>query len=100
MNFPSEKEKQSAFEKRSLSFPSIIDDLFNDISIRENLKRKFSADKFLPRAEIFHLKQGQTKPFHRTQPKIRHYDSFQFQDESLSSEKILSLFVKQKHTMV
>ena len=28
-------------EKRRLSYPSILDDLFNDISIRENLKRKY-----------------------------------------------------------
>jgi hypothetical protein len=81
---------------RSLSFPSIIDDLFNDISIRENLQRKFSADKLLPQSGIFHIKQGQTKPFYKTQPKSIHYDSLnsQSRQQILSSEKILSKFSK------
>jgi len=101
MIFDSPKEEKISFKNRSLSFPSIIDDLFNDISIRENLKRKFSADKILPQTGIFHIKQGQTKPFYITQPKSIQYDSFHSpnQEQNLSSEKILSKFSKRISTV-
>ena len=89
----SSKEKNVLNENRRLSFPSIIDDLFNDISIRENLKRKYSADKILPRSGIFHIKQGHTKSFHENQPKTLHYND---QQRNFQSEKILSLFSKGK----
>jgi hypothetical protein len=39
-------------KKRSLSFPLIIDDLFNDISIRENLKRKYSENEIFSKSKI------------------------------------------------
>ncbi|CAF0921657.1 unnamed protein product [Adineta steineri] len=96
------KEKSFIYKNRSLSYPSIIDDLFNDISIRENLKRKYSADKILPKSGIFHLKQGQIKPFYKIQPKSIPNDSFSSlnqQQHKLPSEKILSLFSKKTNSM-
>ncbi|CAM4836054.1 unnamed protein product [Rotaria magnacalcarata] len=97
-NINNMKEKSILIENRRLSFPSIIDDLFNDISIRENLKRKFSTDKILPRSGIFHIKQGHTKTFYQYQSRNSHYDLFNYNDQQqcLTSENILALFSKGK----
>ncbi len=75
------KEKKMLNENRKLSFPLIIDDLFNDISIRENLKRKYSEKKFISQSEIFHKKSNQTK-------------------QNFQSEKILSFFSKKQNLLV
>jgi hypothetical protein len=91
------KTKSVLFETRRLSFPSITDDLFNDISIREKLKRKYSEDKILPRSGIFHIKQGHTKSFYQNQPKNIHHNDHQ--QPNVQSQKILSFFLKENSTV-
>jgi len=68
------QEKKMLNENRRLSFPLIIDDLFNDIKIRENLKRKYSEKKMNEKSEI--------------------------RKEEFQSEKILSFFSKKNNSLV
>ena len=70
------KEKNFLNENRRLSFPLIIDDLFNDITIRENLKRKYFEKKIIQKSDIRKKKQN------------------------FQSEKILSFFSKNKISLV
>ena len=95
-------ERTLLFENRRLSFPSIADGLFNDISIRENLKRKFSADKILPRSGIFYVKQGHKNVFYQNRPRNIHYDSYypNHQRPNSSTEEIFTLFSKRENSTV
>ena len=51
----------SSIVSRRLSFPSIVENFFTDLSLREDLHRKYVAEKSLPRSSIFHFKQGQSQ---------------------------------------
>ena len=54
------KDPSSNASQRS-SFPSIVENFFTDLSLREDLHRKYVAEKSLPRSSIFHFKQGQSQ---------------------------------------
>ena len=51
----------SSIVSRRLSFPSIVENFFTDLSLREDLHRKYVAEKSLPRSSIFHFQQGQSQ---------------------------------------
>ncbi|CAF2817817.1 unnamed protein product [Rotaria sp. Silwood2] len=100
LNINKIKEINILFENdRRLYFPSIIDDLFNDISIRENLKRKYLINNIIPQSGIYHIKQGYYKYFYQYKQKYIDYDLFNNynnQQYYLSSDKIISFFSKEK----
>ncbi|CAF5072383.1 unnamed protein product, partial [Rotaria sp. Silwood1] len=92
-------ENSKLIENEKYSNPSIIDDLFNDISIGENLKIIYSREKNLPRSGIYYIKQGHNKTyFNKYKPEYIDYDLFYYnyhQQEYISSNNILSSFSKQ-----
>ncbi|CAF1593498.1 unnamed protein product [Rotaria sp. Silwood1] len=92
-------ENSKLIENEKYSNPSIIDDLFNDISIGENLKIIYSREKNLPRSGIYYIKQGhKNNYFKKYKPEYIDYDLFYYnyhQQEYISSNNILSSFSKQ-----
>lgn len=85
-------KKKSLIENGRYSYPLIIDDLFNDITIKENLKKIYSINKILPRSGIFHIKQNYNKYFYQYQTKNIYHDLFNY--KNLSTENVFLLFSK------
>ncbi|CAF4131863.1 unnamed protein product [Rotaria sordida] len=98
VNKMKEEEKKNFFENRRLSYPSIIDDLYNDISIEENIKKIYSINNIIPKSGIFYIKQGENIYLNHYQPEYIHSNLFNYnyQQDNLSSQKIISFFSKEK----